>query len=74
MFKSILRMGRKCDLSDVDCGMVVGATWAGLIIFETAKLLVFLLHAIVTTVKNISEQQFCKEKLLVDERDQTGFI
>lgn len=28
-------MGRKCDLSDVDCGMVVRATWAWLIIFET---------------------------------------
>ena len=34
-------MGKKCDLSDFDCGMIVGGRKAGLSIPETAGLLGF---------------------------------
>ncbi len=34
-------MGKKCDLSDFECGMVVGARQAGLSISETVDLLGF---------------------------------
>ena len=37
-------MGKGCDLSDFDCGMIVGARHGGLSISETADLLGFSLH------------------------------
>ena len=40
MVKTI-RIGKKGDLSDFECGMVVGARQAGLSISETADLLGF---------------------------------
>ena len=42
-------MGKKGDLSDFECGMVVGARWAGLSISETADLLGFS-HTIISRV------------------------
>ncbi len=40
-FKPSIRMGKKGDLSDFECGMVVGARRAGLSISKTADLLGF---------------------------------
>ena len=40
-FKPSIRMGKKADLGDFECGMVVGARRAGLSISETADLLGF---------------------------------
>ena len=70
-------VGKKCDLSDFDCGMIVGARQGGLSISETADLLVFS----PTTVSRVcrewcekqktsSEQQFCRQKHIVNERGQ----
>ena len=42
-------MGKKCDLSDFDCGLIVGARQGGLSISETADLLGFSL----TTVSGV---------------------
>ena len=39
MLTSTIRMGRKCDLSNFDRGMIVGTRRAGLIIYVTADLL-----------------------------------
>ena len=39
LFRSNVRMGKKCDLSDFDRGMIVGARQGGLNISETADLL-----------------------------------
>lgn len=44
-FKTNIRMGRKDDLSDFACGMVVGARWAGPSPSETADLLRFFFFA-----------------------------
>ncbi len=41
MFTSTIRMGKKCDLSDLERGMIVGARRAGLSISLTADLLGF---------------------------------
>ena len=38
--------GKKCDLSDFDCGMIVGARQGGLNISETADLLGFSYNAV----------------------------
>lgn len=35
-FKLRLRMGKKDDLSNFECGVVIFVRWAGLIISETA--------------------------------------
>ena len=77
MFTSTIRIGKKCDLSDFDRGMIVGARQAGLSIFITVDLLRFS----PTTVSRVyakwcnkertsSGQQFCGWKCLVDERGQ----
>ncbi len=70
-------MEKKGDLSDLECGMVVGARRAGLSISETADLLGFS-HTTISSVyrewsekeKISSERQLCGQKCLVDVRGQ----
>ncbi len=52
-------MGKKGDLSDFECGMVVGARRAGLSISETADLLGFSR----TTISGVSREWSEKEKI-----------
>ncbi len=59
-------MGKKGDLSDFECGMVVGR-WAGLSISETADLLGFSL----TTISRVYRERFEKEKIS-NERQLCG--
>ena len=42
-FRPNVRMGKKCDRSDFDCGMIVGARQGGFSVPETAALLGFSL-------------------------------
>ncbi len=70
-------MGKKGDLSDFECGMVVGARRDGLSISKTADLLVFSCTTISMVYRewcekeNISsERQLCGRKCLVDVRGQ----
>ncbi len=46
-------MGKKEDLSDFECGMVVGTRWTGLSISKTADLLGWGLHRMVIKIENI---------------------
>uniref|UniRef100_A0AAR2J702 Transposase Tc1-like domain-containing protein n=1 Tax=Pygocentrus nattereri TaxID=42514 RepID=A0AAR2J702_PYGNA len=70
-------MGKKGDLSDFGCGMVVGARRAGLSISETAELLGFS-HTTISKVyrersekeKISCERQLCGRQCLVDVRGQ----
>ena len=39
LFRPNVRMGKKCDLSDFNCGMIVDARRGGLSISETSDLL-----------------------------------
>ena len=48
-FRPNVRMGKKCDRSDFDHGMIVGARQGGLSISETADLLGFS-HTIVSGI------------------------
>ncbi|KAF7640978.1 hypothetical protein LDENG_00001800 [Lucifuga dentata] len=60
-------MGKKGDLSDSECGMVVGARPAGLRIAETADLLGFSR----TTIFRVYREQSEKEKIS-SERQFSG--
>ncbi len=57
-------MGKKGDLSDFECGMVVGARWAGLSISETADLLGFSR----TTISRVSREWSEKEKISSEQQ------
>ncbi|XP_051561768.1 prothymosin alpha-A-like isoform X1 [Myxocyprinus asiaticus] len=62
-------MGKKCDLSDFERGMIVGARRAGLSISVTADLLGFSRTTVSRVYSTSSEPQFCGRKRL-DERGQ----
>jgi len=57
MFNLSIRTGKKGDLSDFECGMVVDARQAGLNISETADLLGFSLTTISRVYRECSEQE-----------------
>ncbi len=70
-------MGKKGDLSDFECGMVVGARQAVLSISKTADLLGFSRSTISRVYRELSEKekisserQLCGRKCLVDVRGQ----
>ena len=76
-FRPNVRMGKKCDLSDLDLGMIVGARQGGLSISETPDLLGFSCTTVSRVCtewyekqKTSSEQQFCRQKHAVNERGQ----
>ena len=68
----------KCDLSDFDRGMIVGARQGALNISKTADLLRLSLTQSLEVAENhaknkkktSSEQQFCRQKCVVNERGQ----
>ena len=64
-------MGKKCDLSNFDRGIIVGARWAGLSSSVTVDLLGFS-HTTVSREKQktSSEQQFRRQKCVVNGRGQ----
>ena len=72
-------MGKNCDLSDFDCGIVVGARLGGLTFSETADILGFSRRTVTRVCrkwcgkqKTFSEKQFCVQKRFVNERGQRG--
>jgi len=72
-----VRMGKKSDLSNFECGMVVGARQAGLSISQSAQLLGFSRATISSVYKEWFEMrktssmwQSCGQKCLVDVRGQ----
>ncbi len=74
----IIRMGKKGDLSDIDCGIDVGARQAGLSFSQTADLQGFLMHNHLRKwskkEKTSSEQQFCGQKCFIDARGQRRMV
>ena len=61
-FRRNIRTGKKCDLSDFDCGMIVCARQGGLNISETADL------GFSRTTVSIEFAKLCGQKHLVNER------
>ncbi|XP_072912074.1 uncharacterized protein [Hemitrygon akajei] len=77
MFSPNIRMGRNCDLSAFDRGIIVGARRGGLSITETADRLGFSRTTVSRVYrewcekqKTSSERQFCGRKRLVNEKGQ----
>ncbi len=58
-FKPSIRMGKEGDLSDFECGMVVGAKRADMSISKTADLLGFSR----TTISRVYRERSEKEKI-----------
>jgi len=72
-FKLSIKMGKKGDLSDFECGMVAGARRASLNISETADLQgVYIEWS--EKEKISSEQQFCGRKCPVGSRGQRRMV
>ena len=74
LFRQNVRMGKKCDLSDFDRGMIVSARQGGLSISETACHLIFM-HK--NPCRKWSEkqnhrviEQFSGQECIVNERGQ----
>lgn len=77
MFALSIAMGKTCDLSSFDRGMIVGARRAGSSVSVTAKLLGFSRTTVSRVYtewcqkqKTSSERQLCGRKCLVDEKGQ----
>ena len=57
MFTSTIRMGKKCDLSEFDLGMIVGGRQGGFSISQTADLLGFPCTAVSRVCREWCEKQ-----------------
>ena len=69
-------MGKTCDLNDFDCRIIVGVLVGALRISETADMgfsrttVSRVCRELYEKQKASSEQQFCRQKCIVDERGQ----
>ena len=77
MFTTTIRMGKQCDVSDFNLGMIVGARRAGLSVSVTADLLGFSCTTVSRVCrewcekqKTSSKQQFCRQKHVVNDSGQ----
>ena len=77
LFRPNVRMGKKCDLSNFDRGIIAGARQGGSSISETAKFLGFSRTTVFGVYsecckkqRTFSELQFCGWKCIVNETGQ----
>ena len=66
-FRPIVRMGKKCDLSDFDRGMVVGAWQGGL---GKSQILLIFWDCQALVCREWCEWHICGQKCVVNERGQ----